>query len=55
MQEWLVDETGDFVDVVTECLDVSHRPSGENLWTCQDCEDDPEIPMEQKPVHAEVS
>ena len=37
MQEWVVDEKGEFVRVANECLDVTHRPTECNTWTCEVC------------------
>ena len=38
MQEWVVDESGYFVDVSVECLEFSHGPDSDNVWQCYDCE-----------------
>ena len=37
MQEWKVDENGEFIDVTDDSLEVSHWPSSYNLWTCNEC------------------
>lgn len=37
MQEWLVNENGDFVSVATECLEITHGPDDDNIWTCTMC------------------
>ena len=37
MEEWLVDENEFFQDVVTDCLEVTHKPNDDNEWTCYEC------------------
>lgn len=37
MQDWFVDENGNFVAVATECVEVTHRPDPDNVWTCLVC------------------
>lgn len=37
MQEWLVDDEGDFVEEATNCLEVTHEPSPDNSWICVKC------------------
>lgn len=37
MQDWEVDAEGEFIKVVTDCLEVSHRPDNDNTWTCNVC------------------
>lgn len=37
MQEWVVDDSGEFIDVLEDCLQVTHKPDVGNLWTCQEC------------------
>ena len=51
-QEWLVDETGDFIEELVSCLDITHRPDSGNEWVCADCQDNPDTP---DPVLAEVN
>lgn len=36
-QEWEVDSEGEFIEVVTECLDTTHRPDAGNIWSCTKC------------------
>jgi hypothetical protein len=36
MHEWVVDEKGDFVED-KECLEVTHDPDKDNIWTCYLC------------------
>lgn len=37
MQEWQVDGFGNYKDVLNECLEVTHKPDFENIWTCMEC------------------
>jgi len=36
-QDWVVDGTGNFIEVFDECTQVLHKPDTENEWTCADC------------------
>jgi hypothetical protein len=42
MEEWLVDETGDFIDV-NQCLQTSFSPDPGNIWTCAECGSEAEV------------
>lgn len=37
MEEWLVDENGDFVEVIETGMEVIHWPTPEDLWFCHNC------------------
>lgn len=37
MQEWQVDAEGDIIDVIDDCLEVTHGPDCGNIWTCDEC------------------
>ncbi|MFY0516504.1 hypothetical protein ACOMCU_01545 [Lysinibacillus sp. UGB7] len=37
VQEWVVDENGDFNSVAKECIETLHGPQMENSWTCKIC------------------
>lgn len=37
VQEWLVDENGDFMQTTEDCITVSHYPDDSDLWTCYNC------------------
>ena len=37
VQEWEVDETGNFKGVLQDCLEVTHPPDYDNIWTCMEC------------------
>lgn len=39
MQEWEVDEDGEFISCADECLQVSFGPDDDNIWRCSECED----------------
>lgn len=34
MQDWVVDENGEFLEEMNPCVEVTHFPSHENVWTC---------------------
>jgi len=36
MEEWKVDEHGEFIEVMTS-LQVNHGPDPANIWTCAIC------------------
>lgn len=36
-QDWKVDGDGDFLDVVNDCIDVTHRPDNSDWWECFEC------------------
>lgn len=37
VQTWRVDGNGAFVDAVTECDEVVHRPDNDDMWDCAVC------------------
>lgn len=37
MQEWEVTQRGDFINVTNECLQTTHSPDFDNIWTCSKC------------------
>lgn len=37
MQDWEVDALGNYIEVATDCLEVTHRPNNANVWTCNCC------------------
>lgn len=37
MQLWLVDESGEFLDVLDDSMEVSHGADPDNLWRCATC------------------
>ena len=36
-QLWEVDGSGDFINVIEDCTDTTHRPHLENIWECMVC------------------
>jgi len=36
-QDWRVSETGEFVAEVQSCVEVTHGPDPEDVWTCAEC------------------
>jgi hypothetical protein len=37
VQEWEVDADGNFIDVITDCLEVASKPDRSNIWECMEC------------------
>lgn len=37
MQSWKVDENGEFIEVLDDCLEVTHEADDGNTWTCTNC------------------
>lgn len=37
VQDWVVDDTGDFVSVSADCVEVTHRPDDSDIWECEHC------------------
>lgn len=40
MQQWKVDERGNYKDVLQDCLEVTHKPDFESVWKCIECGED---------------
>ena len=36
-QDWVVDESGNFIEVQNECSQVYIKPNMDQEWTCSDC------------------
>lgn len=36
-QSWRVDANGDFLNSVTECDEVTHKPDDDDIWSCATC------------------
>jgi len=49
MQEWVVDEHGEFIRITKggECLEVTHKPTMGNIWTCATCGTEAETEFEE--------
>lgn len=37
MQEWEVDDEGNFVKCLDQCMQVEHGPDKDNMWGCVTC------------------
>lgn len=37
VQDWKVNEHGDFIEVVDECVEVIHQPNDDDIWYCANC------------------
>ena len=36
-QTWNVDDKGNWLETITECEEVTHKPDDDDMWTCSDC------------------
>lgn len=36
-QDWKINESGSFIECVTECVEVTHEPNQEDILTCDNC------------------
>ena len=36
-QDWEVEENGNFIKCTNECVEVTHEPNEEDIWTCAKC------------------
>lgn len=37
VQDWLVDENGNWIDTENDCVEVTHRPDDIDWWQCANC------------------
>lgn len=37
VQTWQLDEFGNYMDVLEDATDVTHRPADDDIWTCDKC------------------
>lgn len=37
VQDWVVDEDGDFISVYDDCVEVAHFPDDDDIWGCNNC------------------
>ena len=37
-QIWMLDGNGEFIESISNCVDITHRPDDEDLWECLSCE-----------------
>lgn len=37
VQDWKVNSDGDHLKTVTECVEVTHAPDDDDIWTCFKC------------------
>lgn len=37
VEEWLVDEGGNYLRTTSTCLEVTHYPDNEDIWICAEC------------------
>jgi hypothetical protein len=37
MQDWKVDECGNFIECVDDAVETTHGPNAQTLWTCAIC------------------
>lgn len=43
VEDWVVDENGDFLEKADEAIEVSAPPHPQNTWTCQECGAEAEV------------
>lgn len=36
-QDWLVDEHGNFMEVIGDCEEITHLPDNDDVWNCNQC------------------
>lgn len=36
-QSWKVDSQGEFIEVLEDCMEVTHSPKKDDIWTCAIC------------------
>lgn len=36
-QEWKVDDSGEFIETINDCLEVTHTPDRDDCWNCTVC------------------
>jgi hypothetical protein len=37
MQDWKVDENGEWLETIDPSVQTSHNPNSDNIWTCAVC------------------
>jgi ribosomal protein S27AE len=37
IQDWEVDEYGNFINTIDDCVEVTHHPDDNDLWECVKC------------------
>jgi len=37
VQDWVVDEGGNYIETLHDCSEVTHEPDSEDIWTCAEC------------------
>ena len=37
-QDWMIDEDAEFIETISECIQVTHKPDEDNLWSCLECD-----------------
>lgn len=42
-QDWIVDEAGNHEETTDDCVEVTHRPDAEDVWTCTICGADAKV------------
>ncbi|MDA1674754.1 hypothetical protein [Bacillus cereus group sp. TH152-1LC] len=43
VQEWKVDAEGDWLKTVDNCVQVTHKPNRDDVWTCAVCGAEAEV------------
>lgn len=37
VQDWVVDENGTFLEIIDDCIEVTHYPDDTDIWDCAEC------------------
>lgn len=48
MQDWAVDAEGEFQSCVNACVETTHGPNNDNIWTCMSCDAEADMVSCQK-------
>ena len=43
VQEWIVDEDGEYIDTYDDCVVVAHYPDDDDIWYCAECGEEVEV------------
>lgn len=36
-QDWKMDRNGNYIETEDDCIEVTHYPEDEDIWTCANC------------------
>lgn len=38
VQDWKVNEYGDYLETMEDCIEVVHYPDDDDIWSCANCD-----------------